>query len=401
MILYFANLLVVSVVVTCTDISIEETFDYAFRALKHENLLEGLTDEAFLARGVCNDTNPCENAGACYDGACRCSKDYTGSRCEAPTWCTDRRCGYRSDVECVWDRFLRKGECRCKKEKYHYLQKEKKCHECDCGADGNCLLVDDLLVCKCDEKYALKSSKCKFCDCGDHGKCWWQGSEKICDCEDGFRSFEGKCKDCNCGQFGVCELNEFGEKVCSCDLGFAEYDGTCRTCKCNLPTRRYVGIGCKFDHDGEKQCICPPGFETESEYCQDIDECSTTHPCPDNTRCINKPGTYDCRCKEGFEPADWSLNPKLSGCKDIDECLDFPCQFPATRCVNSLGSYDCVCKDGYYSTSGSYGSSYKPAHNNCYEIETQWRGATIALGVIFSVLIIGMTSYIKKHKGSS
>ncbi|GBN76681.1 hypothetical protein AVEN_8965-1 [Araneus ventricosus] len=134
---------------------------------------------------------------------------------------------------------------------------------------------------------------------------------------------------------------------------------------------------------------------------KNINECYTTRPCPANTICINKPGTFECKCKPGYRPIHSSSGPTLSGCEDIDECSESPCTSPATHCVNSPGSFDCVCKDGYYATAGTYGSSYKPAYNACYEIETQWREATIALGVILSVVIIAMSCYIKKHKSSS
>lgn len=33
----------------------------------------------------------------------------------------------------------------------------------------------------------------------------------------------------------------------------------------------------------------------------DIDECATqTDECPDNSRCINTPGSYRCECWSGF-----------------------------------------------------------------------------------------------------
>ena len=32
----------------------------------------------------------------------------------------------------------------------------------------------------------------------------------------------------------------------------------------------------------------------------DIDECSAEDVCPDNSVCINKLGTYNCSCEEGY-----------------------------------------------------------------------------------------------------
>ncbi|KAF8776827.1 Tenascin-X like protein [Argiope bruennichi] len=405
----------------------------------------GFTTDSYegICTEMCNATKPCQNGGTCYKDVCKCSNDYTGSWCETPRWCAIGSCGYEDDVECVWDRTLRKGECHCKEDNYYYLPKEKECRECNCGSHGSCRLADDVLVCKCDENYALKSSTCErcdcgsrsvkcafdsrdnkvcqcqkgyasktaswsslktwceICDCGEHGRCYWDEDDKICDCDDGYRSYEGKCRECICGEHGTCQIDEDGDKICTCDYGYAEMDGFCTSCDCNyLSSRRMIQINCTFEN-GFKQCVCPAGFETKSDFCEDINECYTSYPCPANTICINKPGTFECKCEKGFEPIDPYLDPKVSGCKDIDECSEFPCRSQLTRCVNSPGSYDCVCREGYYSTSGNYGRSYKPAYNDCYEIETQWREATIALGVIFSFIIISITFYIKKHKGSS
>ena len=35
----------------------------------------------------------------------------------------------------------------------------------------------------------------------------------------------------------------------------------------------------------------------------DIDECSGRNrkKCPSDKKCVNKPGTFDCECKEGYK----------------------------------------------------------------------------------------------------
>lgn len=39
----------------------------------------------------------------------------------------------------------------------------------------------------------------------------------------------------------------------------------------------------------------------EYHFFVDIDECATqTDECPDNSRCINTPGSYRCECWSGF-----------------------------------------------------------------------------------------------------
>ncbi|CAL1299208.1 unnamed protein product [Larinioides sclopetarius] len=391
---YFAYLLVVSAFVyipgACTDVSVNlPPSDNSIHPLNEENTSLDLINAASVQGEMCNYTNPCQNDGICSRGQCSCPKDYSGPRCETPTWCTWGRCGYGSDVECVWNRIRQEGYCRCTKRNYHYLSKDRKCHECDCGGHGSCQEVDDMLVCKCNVKYALKASKCESCDCGpwsegcsfdsngekkcqcprdyasktkkwseqgatceycycgESGRCSWDGEEKLCDCDDGYRLFNGKCKKCRCGQFGVCTLSESGEKKCSCDDGYAEVYGECQECDCNFTTRRTFGVNCTFV-DGLKNCICPPGFVVGLKNCEDINECYTSRPCPANALCINKPGTFECKCESGYKPIRSSLDLKLSRCE-----------------------------------------------------ETQWRQATIALGVILSIGIIWISCYIMKHKSSS
>ncbi|XP_078692028.1 sushi, von Willebrand factor type A, EGF and pentraxin domain-containing protein 1-like [Branchiostoma floridae x Branchiostoma belcheri] len=34
--------------------------------------------------------------------------------------------------------------------------------------------------------------------------------------------------------------------------------------------------------------------------CEDVDECSGEHTCPENAFCVNQPGSYYCVCQDGF-----------------------------------------------------------------------------------------------------
>ncbi|GIY28245.1 hypothetical protein CEXT_23381 [Caerostris extrusa] len=109
--------------------------------------------------------------------------------------------------------------------------------------------------------------------------------------------------------------------------------------------------------------------------------------------CINLPGSFGCQCKEGYEPKSTS-NSKIYGCKDINECkFNGACFSPDTKCVNTEGSFDCVCKEGYYPTAPT-GGKYYPSYVTCHAEETQWREATIALGVIMGIAIVSLSLYI-------
>ncbi|XP_028312888.1 hemicentin-1 [Gouania willdenowi] len=98
---------------------------------------------------------------------------------------------------------------------------------------------------------------------------------------------------------------------------------------------------------GGFSCSCPSGFtiSTETNTCQDIDECSEgSHMCHYNQQCINTVGTYHCqaKCGPGFRPSITGSN-----CEDLDECQEStisPCQH---QCLNTLGSYRCICRPGY------------------------------------------------------
>ncbi|XP_073692711.1 hemicentin-1 [Garra rufa] len=98
---------------------------------------------------------------------------------------------------------------------------------------------------------------------------------------------------------------------------------------------------------GGFSCACPSGFtiSTESNTCQDIDECTQgSHLCHPNQQCVNTVGTYRCQAKCGL-----GFKPSLVGtsCEDVDECQESavsPCQ---QQCFNTLGSYRCTCHQGY------------------------------------------------------
>uniref|UniRef100_A0A8D2ZR19 Hemicentin-1 n=1 Tax=Scophthalmus maximus TaxID=52904 RepID=A0A8D2ZR19_SCOMX len=98
---------------------------------------------------------------------------------------------------------------------------------------------------------------------------------------------------------------------------------------------------------GGFSCACPSGFtiSTETDTCQDIDECSQdSHMCHYNQQCVNTVGTYRCqaKCGPGFKPSITG-----SSCEDVDECQESalsPCQH---QCLNTLGSYRCICHPGY------------------------------------------------------
>ncbi|XGW14233.1 hypothetical protein V3C99_000510 [Haemonchus contortus] len=111
-------------------------------------------------------------------------------------------------------------------------------------------------------------------------------------------------------------------------------------------------------------CRCYPGFEGAPPLvgCKDVDECATgLHKCDETARCHNYVGGYACFCPMGYRKMDKGI------CVDIDECTESQggcCSGNAT-CINKEGSYGCKCNEGFV------GDGYK-----CMPVEK--RGCTEA-----------------------
>ena len=114
--------------------------------------------------------------------------------------------------------------------------------------------------------------------------------------------------------------------------------------------------------------------------------------CGPNSECLNTFGSFECICRDGFNPSDWSINNDYSiaigqplDCRDINECertqslhqstsinqyfpgnnpvyhtvftkwslttMTHTCHAGAT-CDNTDGSYTCTCNDGYEDMNG-------------------------------------------------
>lgn len=74
---------------------------------------------------------------------------------------------------------------------------------------------------------------------------------------------------------------------------------------------------------------------------------------PDNFNFEKDKIVFECRCKEGFRSVSastpWWSHFLNHTCEDIDECKEGidECDPVSTKCVNREGSYDCNCQDGY------------------------------------------------------
>uniref|UniRef100_A0A7N5JZH2 Matrilin-2 n=1 Tax=Ailuropoda melanoleuca TaxID=9646 RepID=A0A7N5JZH2_AILME len=93
---------------------------------------------------------------------------------------------------------------------------------------------------------------------------------------------------------------------------------------------------------GSYVCRCKQGYILNSDQttCRTVDYCaSENHGC--EHECVNADGSYFCQCPKGF-----ALNPDKKTCTKIDYCASshHGCQH---ECVNTDDSYSCRCLKGF------------------------------------------------------
>ncbi|XP_063059788.1 endosialin [Engraulis encrasicolus] len=163
------------------------------------------------------------------------------------------------------------------------------------------------------------------------------------------------CEQENGGCEHLC-LKADGHYYCACRAGFelAEDGQSCMVLEEDEEEEEVVeeeqpidpceGAPCEYHceptgtgRQSGYRCTCAHGYllAPDGRSCVDIDECQQA-PCPQ--LCVNAPGTFECRCLEGYRPDE------NGDCVDVDECLEDSCE---QICVNTVGSFECHCADGY------------------------------------------------------
>lgn len=138
-----------------------------------------------------------------------------------------------------------------------------------------------------------------------------------CRCHPGYRTAENDSRSCvdvdecatagNGGCAHVC-VNTVGSYRCECPAGRESRNGSCLP---PLDPCRHRNGGCEQlcdatsdgDGDGGAVCSCRPGYRVDrhdASRCRDVDECEEEEESGCDQICVNLPGSYECRCEEGF-----------------------------------------------------------------------------------------------------
>ncbi|KAK6010733.1 calcium binding EGF domain protein, partial [Ostertagia ostertagi] len=120
-------------------------------------------------------------------------------------------------------------------------------------------------------------------------------------------------------------------------------------------------------------CRCYPGFEgaPPTRECKDIDECAESHGgcCSGNATCVNKEGSYGCKCNDGFVGDGYKCMPvEKRGCTEA-EWAEANCGRNHMCTVDGSGKKDCdMCKMGFEMKNGEcvdINECAKPGLNMC------------------------------------
>lgn len=182
------------------------------------------------------------------------------------------------------------GEFQCKN--CRCIQQTMRCdHSNDCG-DGSDESNDCTYpACKgsefrCDNRRCV--SQTMVCDGSD-------------DCTDG-------SDERHCGNY-ACFPNEWAcpisgrcihiKKVCNTENDCPNQEDEGPGCGSSCPASLSCESGCQVTPTGGR-CYCESGFKLKSDNrtCQDFNECSSWGFC--DQLCLNKVGSFDCKCKDGY-----------------------------------------------------------------------------------------------------
>ncbi|XP_064610480.1 uncharacterized protein LOC135474810 [Liolophura sinensis] len=158
---------------------------------------------------------------------------------------------------------------------------------------------------------------------------------------------------CSCGHDRLCggtpDEGKFVQRArkCNCDAGDDVWRRDAGIISDHLPID---GVQFNAQSHENAEGLVTVGYLYCAPQEFDLDECALDfHDCDANADCINLPGAFECRCREGYR--GWGLDRSkyfATGrvCYDDDECALNRCGWSAV-CENLEGSYRCHCKNGF------------------------------------------------------
>ncbi|GMT23280.1 hypothetical protein PFISCL1PPCAC_14577, partial [Pristionchus fissidentatus] len=266
----------------------------------------------------------CQNTEVAPFYRCKCqtgSINYNETQCITPGYCDSER-NPSPEFPCPEHSVCKNQRCVCERN-YDWINVEEP------------LSIEKIKA----RKGCKPESWCEKYTCPPRAMCKDTApGQGQCYCPQGFEMDEtlGECIDINecynktlkCPDNSKC-FNLVGSFKCECDDGYANTN-TNKDTKLSSP-------------------VCEP-----IKYCQlRLDNCTSYS----NTLCKETNPFYDCACKSGFSRNQTKANCGKSvgtqcapmPCSDINECdlKTAQCDKNA-RCINSPGSYKCRCNEGFY-----------------------------------------------------
>ena len=189
--------------------------------------------------------------------------------------------------------------------------------QCECNegwTDSNCDV--DVADCELDIDNCDRNADCKETD-----------GSFLCTCKFGYEDALPQCRPDN--------VQSVGFDLSSCGISCSDIDD------CIGPDARCAHGVCRDLGAMAYKCTCNEGY-TDFKCDADINECGLmTDDCDERFGiCTNTPGSWTCKCKDGFIGTG-----KKGTCEEIDDCAQSPCEHG--ECKDTGNSYVCECEVGW------------------------------------------------------